>query len=49
MKERQGRERWRKVVELRYNSCYGVVKEEGEPEYLKKKKEGSKWNRDDEI
>ena len=45
MKSRQGRERWRKVVELKYNSWYRVVKEEGEPEYLKKMKNENKWNR----
>ena len=45
MKSRQGRERWRKVFESRYNSWYRVVKEDGEPEYLKKMKKESKLNR----
>ena len=45
MKSRQGRERRRKVVESKYNSWYRVVKEEGKPEYLKKMKKESKWNR----
>ena len=45
MKSRQGRERWRKVVESKYNSWYRVVKEEGKPEYLKKMKKGNKWNK----
>ena len=38
MKSRQGRERWRRVFESKYNSWYSVVKEEGVPEYLKKMK-----------
>ena len=45
MKSRQGRERWRKLVESKYNSWYRVFKEEGEPEYLKKMKKERKWKR----
>ena len=45
MKSRQGRERWRKVVESKYNSWYRAVKEEGELEYLKTMKNENKWNR----
>ena len=30
MKSRQGRERWRKVVESKYNSWYRLVKEDME-------------------
>ena len=45
MKSRQSRERWRKVVESKYNSCYRAVKEEGEPKYLKKMKKERNWNR----
>ena len=45
MKARQRKERWRKVVESRYNSWYKMVKKEGEQGYLKKIKKENKCKR----
>lgn len=41
----QGKEKWEKIKDSKYNEWYRVVKEKGIPEYLKKGWGESMWQR----
>lgn len=43
-REMQREERWSKIIEAKYNK-YGVIKGDGGPEYLKKRRRKNRWMR----